>query len=257
MDLGLTNKTAFIAGASRGLGLAIATSLAREGAKVTLTARGQDALDTAARDIERAHGANVLALPVDLTDAAAARSALDTAEKRQGPTDILVLNLGGSRGEPTSAAGDEDWDAVLALNFRASMRLCRFVIPGMKERKRGVILTISSIYGREWGGAVTYNASKAALIAATKSMARELAPAGIRVNSLAPGSVLFPGGSWDKKRQADPDKIARFVDAELPRGSFGCAEEIGDVAAFLCSDRASLVVGACLNVDGGQSRSLF
>lgn len=257
MELGLDDKVAFIAGASRGLGKAIAASMAREGARVAITARGEEALRAAAEDIEKAHGADVLAIPGDLTDPAACKSAVDATTKRFGPIDALVLNLGGSRGEPTSAASDEEWDEVLAVNFRASMRLCRLVIPSMRERKRGVILTISSIYGREWGGAVSYNASKAALIAATKSMARELAPHGIRVNSLAPGSVLFPGGSWDKKRRADPAKIARFVEAELPRGSFGRAEEIGDVAAFLCSERASLVVGACVNVDGGQSRSLF
>jgi 3-oxoacyl-[acyl-carrier protein] reductase len=127
----------------------------------------------------------------------------------------------------------------------------------MKAARSGVILTISSIYGREWGGAVSYNAAKAALIAFTKSLARELVPHGVRVNSIAPGSVLFEGGSWARRQAAEPERIARFVEAELPRGSFGAPEEIAEVAAFLCSPRASLVVGACLNVDGGQSRSLL
>jgi 3-oxoacyl-[acyl-carrier protein] reductase len=256
MDLGLTGKVAFIGGGSRGLGKAIATSLAAEGARLALTARGADALAEAAAEI-RATGAEVIEHAVDLTVPADAAASVERAEAELGPVDILVANLGGSRGDKTSLASDTDWDEVLDLNFRATQRLCRAVIPGMKERGSGVILTVSSIYGREWGGAVTYNAAKAALIAFTKSLARELIPHGIRVNSLAPGSVLFPGGSWDKKRKADPEAIAAFVADELPRGSFGQAEEIGYVAAFLCSDRASLVVGACLNVDGGQARSLF
>jgi len=256
MDLGLTGKVAFIGGGSRGLGKAIATSLATEGARIALTARGAETLEAAATEI-RSAGGEVMAEAVDLTDPAAALAAIRKTEAELGPVDILVANLGGSRGDKTAMASDEEWDEVLDLNFRATQRLCRAVIPGMKERGQGVILTVSSIYGREWGGAVSYNASKAALIAFTKSLARELIPHGIRVNSLAPGSVLFPGGSWEKKQKADPEKIAQFVKVELPRGSFGEAQEIGDVAAFLCSDRASLVVGACLNVDGGQARSLF
>ncbi len=256
MDLGLDGKIAFVGGASRGLGKAIALSLAREGAHVAITARGTDALEAAAREI-RGAGGTALPIAVDLTDTAAAAAAVERTVTELGPIDVLVVNVGGSMGERTSAASDEDWDAVMGLNVRVAVRLCRQISPSMVERRSGSILTISSIYGREWGGAVTYNAAKAALIAFTKSLSRELIPHGVRVNSLAPGSVLFEGGSWDRKRKADPEKIRRFVEDELPRGTFGEAHEIGDVAAFLCSERASLIVGACLNVDGGQSRALF
>lgn len=260
MDLGLEGKVAFIAGASRGLGRAIAESLAREGCHVAITARGAEGLEATAESIRRSHtasGASVLPIACDLTDTAAADAALAGAREALGEIDVLVANVGGSRGEKTWKADDADWDEVLELNVRVAVRLSRAVIPSMKERRSGTILTVSSIFGREWGGAVSYNAAKAALIALTKSLSRELIPFGVRVNSLAPGSVLFEGGGWDKKQKADPEKIARFVETDLPRGSFGRPEEIGDVAAFLCSERASLVVGACLNVDGGQSRSLF
>jgi 3-oxoacyl-[acyl-carrier protein] reductase len=260
MDLALTGKVAFVAGASRGLGRAIAESLAAEGCNVAVTARGGDVLSRTAEEIRREHardGARVVDIPVDLTDPVAAEGALGRTRHELGEIDILVCNVGGSRGEKTSAASDEEWEEVLDLNFRVAVRLCRAVIPAMKERRTGAILTVSSIYGREWGGPVSYNAAKAALIAMTKSLSRELIPFGIRVNSLAPGSILFEGGSWDRRRKADPEGIDRFIEAELPRGSFGRAAEIGDVAAFLCSERASLVAGACLNVDGGQSRSLF
>jgi 3-oxoacyl-[acyl-carrier protein] reductase len=127
----------------------------------------------------------------------------------------------------------------------------------MQRQGSGAIVMISSIYGREWGGRPAYNVVKAAENALAKSMARQLAPLGIRVNAVAPGSILFPGGSWERRVQQDPEKLARFVEAEMPLGRFGRPEEVANVVAFLVSDKASLMVGACVNVDGGQSRSLI
>lgn len=112
-----------------------------------------------------------------------------------------------------------------------------------------------ALWGRETGGTATYNAVKAAEISLAKSLARELAPMNIRVNSVAPGSIFFPGGSWDRRLQADPEGITAFMKREIPFGRFGKPEEVADVVVFLCSERASWVTGACLNVDGGQSRS--
>ena len=114
---------------------------------------------------------------------------------------------------------------------------------------------IASIWGRESGGRMTYNAVKAAEISLGKSLAQQLAPHNIRVNSVAPGSILFPGGSWDRRQQAEPKAIAEFVSRELPFGRFGTSEEVGAVVAFLASPRASWISGACLPVDGCQSRS--
>lgn len=127
----------------------------------------------------------------------------------------------------------------------------------MQERKRGCVIHIASIYGREWGGPMTYNAAKAAMISLSKEMARELAPYGIRVNSVAPGSILFAGGSWERRQKENPEAIAAFVKNEIPAGRFGTPEEVADVVVFLVSDRANWVSGACINVDGCQSRSLI
>jgi 3-oxoacyl-[acyl-carrier protein] reductase len=127
----------------------------------------------------------------------------------------------------------------------------------MRRRGGGVIIMITSIYGRESGGRMVYNAVKAAEISLAKSLAQQLAPDGIRVNSVAPGSILFPGGSWYQRQQADPEGIADFVRRELPFGRFGRAEEVGDVVAFVASARASWISGACITVDGCQSRSLI
>ena len=258
MDLGLNDKVAIVTGASRGLGKGIALALAAEGCRIVTCARGEDALKAAATEIE-AHGVDVQALPLDLTEAGTPQRLVDAALERFGRVDVLVNNIGGNRRKPFAETTDEDWDAVLDLNLKAHIRCSRAVIPAMRANGGGAILFVSSIFGREAGGAglSIYNTTKSALISVAKIMALELAADGIRVNSIAPGSIRFPGGSWDRRVKADPEGMKAFVTQNLPIGRFGTAEEIGDVAAFLVSERASLVTGACLNVDGGQSRSLI
>ena len=141
--------------------------------------------------------------------------------------------------------------------FWPSLRLSRMVAPGMRERRWGAIVMISSIYGREQGGSASYQVTKSAQLSLSKALARELAPDNVRVLSVAPGSILFPGGGWWRRQQEDPEAMARFVAQDMPLGRFGRAEEVGDVVAFLCSERASLVTGACIPVDGCQGRSLI
>ena len=143
------------------------------------------------------------------------------------------------------------------MNLWAAVRATRSVLPTMKEQGSGVVVTISSIFGRESGGPVTYNATKAAEISMAKTLAKELAPDGIRVNSIAPGSIIFPGGNWQKRLDDDPEGIGNFVKQEIPWGRFGTPEEVANVVVFVASDRASWVTGACINVDGCQSRSLI
>ena len=125
----------------------------------------------------------------------------------------------------------------------------------MRTRGGGSIIMIASIWGRESGGRMTYNAVKAAEISLAKAMAQQLAPANIRVNSVAPGSILFPGGSWHKRQRADPQGIADFITRELPFGRFGRADEVANVVAFLASTRASWISGASIPIDGVQGRS--
>jgi len=145
------------------------------------------------------------------------------------------------------------------MNLLTHTRVSRAVVPQMKERGSGVILFIASVFGREAGGVglSIYNATKSAVISLAKIMALELGPHGIRVNSIAPGSIRYPGGSWDRRCIEDPEGMAAFVEQTFPIGRFGTAEEVGDVVAFLASARASLITGTCVSVDGGQSRSLI
>jgi 3-oxoacyl-[acyl-carrier protein] reductase len=135
--------------------------------------------------------------------------------------------------------------------------MTRLVAPVMRERRWGVIVMVSSIYGRELGGRSSYQVVKSAQISLAKALAKELAPDNVRVLSVAPGSILFPGGGWWRRQQADPEGMAAFVSQEMPLGRFGRPEEVGGVIAFLCSDRASLVTGASIPIDGCQGRTLI
>ena len=256
MDLGLTDSVALISGSSKGLGLASARSLAAEGCRVVLTARGREALDAASADLSASAGADrVLAIAADMSTAAGAEEVVARAIERFGRLDILVNNVGKAAGTDIVSTGDDEWQAALDQTLFPAIRLSRLAVPHMRKAGRGVILMIASIWGRESGGRMTYNAVKAAEISLAKAMAQQLAKDNIRVNSIAPGSILFPGGSWAKRQQDDPAFIRDMIARELPFGRFVKAEEVGDVVAFLASPRASWVSGACVTVDGCQSRS--
>lgn len=258
MDLGFAGSVALVAGASRGIGRAIAVTLAREGCRVVLSARGQEALDEAVAEI-RSAGGEAVGVVADLTSSEAADVMVAAAEESFGGIDVLVSNAGGNRRGEFLSISDADWAALLELNFLGHVRLARAVGGEMVDRGRGSIVFVSSIFGREVGGAglSLYNSTKSALISLAAVMARELAPRGVRVNSIAPGSIRFPGGSWDRRCIDQPEEMAQFIARSLPLGRFGTAEEVADVVAFLSSPRASLVTGSCWTADGGQSHSLI
>lgn len=257
MDLGITNRVALVTGGSRGLGKHAALALAREGARVAICARGADTLEQAAAEIKQT-GATVLPVPADITDPADARRLVETVTAELGPVDILANNAGGSRGSTLLNTSDEDLREAFELNLFGGLELIRLVAPGMRERQWGRIINVASIWGREHGGTFAYMSAKSAVISATKHLALEFAADNVLVNSIAPGSILFEGGGWDRfVKNSSEEQVAAFIQHNLPMGKFGWPEAVGDLVAFLASERASLITGACINIDGGQTKSLI
>lgn len=257
MDLGLTDKVAVVTGSSRGLGLASARALVAEGSRVVLCARGAETLAEAALEVEAAaRRPNMIAtVQADVSTLAGIELAISRAVDVFGALDILVNNVGRASGSDLLGTTDAEWQAAFDDTLFPAIRASRLAVPHMKQRGGGAIVMITSIWGRESGGRMTYNAVKAAETSLAKALAQQLAPANIRVNSVAPGSILFAGGSWHRRQQADPAGIAEMIRRELPFGRFGRPEEVGNVVAFLASPRASWISGASIVVDGCQGKS--
>jgi len=253
VDLQLSGRRAFVTGASRGIGLAIARGLAREGAVVSIAARDEAGLARAVAGLGD-EGLAAHAYVVDVTDAAGLEQAVTRSAEEQGGLDLLVANAGGSRGGGLQTSTAEDWTHTLDVNVVHAATAIRAAVPWLSASGQGAALVIGSLSGWKPRASSAYAVAKAAEIHLAPVLAVELARERIRVNTLSPGSVLFEGGRWAQTRAADPDAHDRFVADNLPGGRFVTLEEVADAACFLLSPRAAGINGAHVPVDAAQDR---
>lgn len=257
MDLQMRDRVVFVAGGSRGIGLGMVEALLAEGAKVAMTARGADALEAERVRLAARYGADRLwTMAGDMRDSSVIEAALTAAEAALGPIWGAVANVGLHPCPPGFEVDDDTWRGGMDQNLDSAFRLARSALRRMTPRGEGAILLISSIAGLgALGTALTYGVAKAAMNHLTKELARIAGPKGVRVNAIAPGNIIFPGGTWETN-STGPRAAGwqRWIDREVPLKRYGKPEEIGSMAAMLLSPVSSFVTGAVIPVDGGQTR---
>jgi 3-oxoacyl-[acyl-carrier protein] reductase len=254
VDLQLSGRRAFVTGASRGIGLAIARGLAMEGVVVSICARDPQGLEDSTRQLA-SEGHTVHPYVVDVTDHEALEEAVARSAAEQGGLDLLVANAGGSRGGGLQSSTAADWAHTLGLNVVHAATAIRAALPWLTASDAGAALVIGSLSGWKPRSTSSYSVAKAAEIHLAPALAVELAHEGVRVNTLSPGAVLFDGGRWARTRAANPEAHDRFVADNLPGGRLVTPEEVADAASFLLSPRASGINGAHVPVDRAQDRS--
>lgn len=259
MNLNLKGKYALVTGGSRGIGRRTALTLAEEGCNVAICARTQEALDRTVSEI-RALGVEAIGVQADVRKSEDIERVMRAVIDAWKTIHILVNNAGG--GGPTTTGPLEEvpedvWMETLSVNTLAAMRFTRLALPHMRKLKWGRVVTLTSKQGREGGGKPWYNMAKSAEISLMKTFAMnfEIARDGVTFNSVAPGAVLTEIGNWADFLKENPKKLEERVKTTLPLGRLGLPEEVANVVVFICSERASLLNGACIPVDGAEGKA--
>jgi 3-oxoacyl-[acyl-carrier protein] reductase len=253
VNLGINKKRCVVTGASRGIGLSIATQLLEEGASVVIVSRGSSDLFDNERKLQLKYGSSRVS--ADICDCTSKESIGKLKKKiiaKFGGVDIVVSNVGDGKSSSDPLPSEECWNTSWNNNFESALQTTRAFIPLLEESK-GCLLFISSIAGIEaFGAPVDYSTAKTAIFALAKNMARKMANS-VRINAIAPGNICFPGSSWDVKIKNNPSLVENIIDSSVPMKRLGTPNEIADAAVFLCSERASFITGSVLVVDGGQT----
>ncbi len=259
MDLALKGKYALVTGGSHGIGRSIALALAEEGCNVAICARNKERVEKTVVEL-KAKGVQSMGIPADVTILADIERVMKIITDSWGTMHILVNNVGGGGRwgrEEVEQTSEDVWLDVYNKNALAAIRFTMKAIPFMRKQKWGRVVTISSIYGREGGGRPWFNMAKSAQISLMKTLAMDpaLARDGITFNSVAPGAIMIPDTGWMEEQEQNPEKFKKMVDSQFPLGRLGTPKEVANVVVFLCSEKASLVNGASILVDGAESRS--
>jgi 3-oxoacyl-[acyl-carrier protein] reductase len=263
MDLGLTGKTALVCGSSMGIGRAIAEALAVEGANVAINSRSPDKLVAVRHEIAAATGAKVTAIPADLTDPKAIDDLVDATTAAFGQVDILVTNTGGPPSGPFEDHSAEVWRNAIAQNFESVVNLVREALPGMKKRKWGRIINVTSISVKQpVAGLILSNSLRAGVTGFAKTIANEAGPFNVTVNNILPGFTRTErlndlAGATAGRTGVTPESVFEGWEAAVPMGRLGEPSELGALAAFLASERASYITGQSIAVDGGWISGLM
>ena len=253
MDLCIKGKKALITGGGRGIGRSIAQCLAEEGVKIAVVSRTESDITELVKELGGEKEGH-MGIAADLMPEGAPTGVVEQLKKEFGEVDILVHNLGGTLEIRNPFCPIEDWQKIWRFNFEIMLELNLLLLPYMREKQWGRILSVSSIAALENQGPVTYCSVKAALTAYTRSMGRVLAPQGIVVAAVLPGAVMTEGGYWDIASREKPEHVEKYLVDRMAIHRFGRPEEIGRIAAFLCSEHASFCIGSNVLVDGGQGR---
>lgn len=263
MDLGLNGRGALVCGASQGIGRAIAQALAAEGAAVAINSRSPERLAAAREEIRAETGADVVAVPGDLTEPGAVNDVVRTAENVLGTLDILVTNTGGPPSGPFEEHSAEVWRHAIAQNLESVVNLVREALPGMKERRWGRIINVTSISVKQpVAGLILSNSIRAAVTGFAKTISNEAGPFGVTVNNVLPGFTRTErlGELADAvagRSGTTPEAVYETWEAEVPMGRLGEPWELGALAAFLASEKAAYITGQSIAVDGGWIKGLF
>lgn len=261
MDLGLKGKYALITGGSHGIGRSTAISLAREGCNVAICSRSMERINKTI-ELLKPYGTDCIGIQADVMNKSDIQRVMKTVIDKWGTLHILINNVGGGGrwGKEIIEDTDEDvWLEVYNKNAQAAIRFTMFAIPYMRKQRWGRVVTVTSIFGREGGGRPWFSMAKTAQTAMMKSLSLQhyLCRDNITFNSIAPGAIMIPDTGWEKEAKENPEKTQELLKREFPLERFGTPEEVGDVIAFICSERARLLNGVSIPVDGGQSKSIL